>query len=244
MHSILQLIVITYILNHTLTIPDTQLHAITTQMRPHPAQSTHQPHTAHYASETSPRIANNQLKFLAAVIRNTLLASTLQRLQTLLRTQGDKKQTWLESFLLILGVTMVLEESQIMLQMRADARVVRGQKSKTVADHGAVRECEKVDDTFDFLKTLFHLKYKKRVQGAASWDEYAGHLVARAPSGAEAGFVRGMEDLLGSNRECLRYETLWLPCPSTHKKGPFLKSCESLANHLCLQFNTFDAERH
>jgi hypothetical protein len=109
------MIIITYIMGHTLTITAETLPAIHTHLknRGKPAQ---------LAPQTSPRLANRQLKFFLHVLRNQSYKEVLKWQQATLQMSQNKDSTWLAAFCVMLVLAMVLEEVQRTIQIQADAK--------------------------------------------------------------------------------------------------------------------------
>jgi len=122
----------------------------------------------------------------------------LRRLHTILRTAGDKAKTWVAAFCIIIGLAMVLEECQILIQLRSDTRVRRSQIDTAGAERWASGECRDIDQGLDFLVSLFHCKYRRKNRPSAKLQEYLDRL---APGGPEQVFVRELQNLRAEHRE-------------------------------------------
>jgi len=122
----------------------------------------------------------------------------LRRLHSILRTGGDKAKTWMAAFCIIVGLAMVLEECQILLQLRCDARVRRGQIDTAGAERWAIEECRSIDEGFRFLVSLFHCKYRRKNKPSARLSEYLDRLAPESPAQV---FVRELQSLCAQHRE-------------------------------------------
>lgn len=157
------MIVVTYIMGHTLTLADETVNSVLAHLG-----------NSFNASELgafpSPRLANRQFKYFFATIRNRMYQDVLKALHNLLR--GSKKQaTWLSAFCIMIALAMVLEEDQRTLHIQADAKVSKGEAGSASADAEACRACATIDGRFQFLMALFQGKYKARNATHGSFGE-------------------------------------------------------------------------
>lgn len=160
LQDILRMMVITWIMGHTLTITEDTLHPVINNVR-----HSQRPEDSQLQGHTSPRLANRQLKFFFNVMRNQIYEKVLKWLQQTLHTAGKKEQTWLQSFCVLLGFAMVLEEIQRTMQCAADASIVRGEATIEEATAQACRGCKGIDDRFKLLVGLFQCKYRDKKWG-------------------------------------------------------------------------------
>jgi len=145
----------TYIMGHTLTITTETLPTIHKHLksRGKPAQ---------LASQTSPRLANRQLKFFFHVLRTQSYEEVLRWQEATLRMSGNKDSTWLPTFCVMLVLAMVLEEVQRTVQIQADAKVQKLERSFNEAQREARNACERIDSHFALLVRLFQYKYRDK----------------------------------------------------------------------------------
>ncbi|KAF7185484.1 Satratoxin biosynthesis SC3 cluster transcription factor SAT20 [Pseudocercospora fuligena] len=162
LRDILRMMVITWIMGHTLTITEDTLRPVINNVRHSRTPNDYELQDFH-----SPRLANRQLKFFFGVLRNQIYEKLLKWLQQTLHTAGKKEQTWLQSFCVILGFAMVLEEIQRTLHCHADASIVRNEATPEQAEVQAVNSCKTIDDRFKLLIGLFQCKYRDK-----KWGEY------------------------------------------------------------------------
>lgn len=151
------MIIVTYIMGHTLTIPDPYLQEVIDHVKFTPSKP--------WCSHTSPRLANRQLKFYFGVLRWQMYDEILKSLQQVLRYSTQKDENWLFSFCAILGLAMVLEEVQRTIWIQADAKIVKNEAPYYLAITEAQNACQRIDDRFDLLVKLFQLKYRDRKWG-------------------------------------------------------------------------------
>ncbi|OQO07692.1 hypothetical protein B0A48_07389 [Cryoendolithus antarcticus] len=165
LRSIIKMLIITYIMGHTLTFPDDTLHYIRASIQ-HP----HKPPVL--PAHTSPRLANRQLKFFFSTLRGNIYKDILKWLQATLHTSGHKESTWLSAFCVMLGLGMVLEEVQRTIQLQADTKAMKGDMPFAEAMQEARWACEKIDERFKLLVGLYQCKYRdKKWVGRGSFGE-------------------------------------------------------------------------
>lgn len=157
--DILRMLLITYIMGHTLTISRDMVPAVIANVRHSRRPVNHQ------QKHTSPRLANRQLKFFFAILRNGIYNKLLKWQQATLHTAGKKDATWLPAFCVTLSFAMVLEEIQHTLFIQADASVTRGEMIREEANRIASNACERIDTKFKLLVGLFQCKYRDKNWG-------------------------------------------------------------------------------
>ena len=152
------MMIITYIMGHTLTIVEDTLPSVLRNVRfsQRPSQQMRQ---------ISPRLANRQLKFFFAILRSNTYNDMLRWQQQTLHTSGKKENTWLTSFCAMLGFAMVLEEVQRTLQIQADAKVAKKEMTEEMANAEAKNACERIDARYKLLTGLFQCKYRDKKWG-------------------------------------------------------------------------------
>lgn len=145
----------TYIMGHTLTITTETLPTIHKHLksRGKPAQ---------LVSQTSPRLANCQLKFFFHVLRTQSYEEVLRWQQATLQISGHKDSTWLSTFCIMLVLAMVLEEVQRTIQIQADTKVQKLECSSDEAQLEARNACGRIDSNFALLICLFQCKYRDK----------------------------------------------------------------------------------
>lgn len=156
--DVLRMIIITYIMGHTLCITEDTLHPVIGNIR-------HSPKPPAMQKFTSPRLANRQLKFFFHVVRNNIYEKVLKWQQHTLHTGGKKQTTWLHTFCVTLGFAMVLEEVQRTIQCQAEAKICRQEATLQSAYNEAYQQCENIDKRFKLLVGLFQCKYRDRTWG-------------------------------------------------------------------------------
>lgn len=159
------MLLITYIMGHTLTIVQETLPTVINHVRLTQTPEEYHTITPDYPRHTSPRLANRQLKFFFAVLRNNIYEKILKWQQQTLHTAGKKENTWLQAFCVMLGFAMVLEEVQRLIQIQANASYVKAEMSEEDAQRQAYNACERIDERYKLLIGLFQCKYRDRKWG-------------------------------------------------------------------------------
>ena len=185
------MVIITYIMGHTLTITKETLPTVHKHLenRTKPAQ---------LAFQTSPRLANRQLKFFFHVLRNQSYEEVLRWQQATFHMSGNKDSTWLPTFCVMLVLAMVLEEAQRTMQIQADAKWRKRECSYDEAQQEASNACERIDARFALLIGLFQCKYrdKKWIRGGSF-----GPQTPRLRDPVEHNFCSQLRELLEERRK-------------------------------------------
>lgn len=206
------MMIITYIMGHTLTIVEDTLPSVITSVKLSPQAGQSLPHT-------SPRLANRQLKFFFAVLRNNIYEKILKWQQQTLHTSGKKDSTWLPAFCAMLGFAMVLEEVQRTIQIQADAKAAKEEMTHDAANTEAYNACERIDARFKLLVGLFQCKYRDK-----KWGEH-GSFGTGTPTLKDENakdFLSQLRQLLEERRKCIPPSITW----NTHA------DCVSTEDHL------------
>lgn len=185
------MLIVTYIMGHTLTIAEDTLPTVLASVRYTPKQS-------HPEQHTSPRLANRQLKHYFSSLRHHTYLKVLHRQQQTFHDSKRKEAHWLVSFCALLGFAMVLEEIQRTVQIQADAKWAKGETSQALADAEARRHCQGIDAKFDKLVVFFQKKYRDRKWGD---DGSFGPGTPQYRSLPESSFLLRLYGLLVQRRE-------------------------------------------
>jgi hypothetical protein len=191
LRRIIRMLIVTYIMGHTLTITEDTLPMVHTHLR-----SAYKP--ANLMPHTSPRLANRQLKFFFNGLRDKIYEDILKWQQATLHTSGGKNTTWLSTFTVMLAFAMVLEEIQRTIQIQADAKWRKRERSYDEVQQEASNACERIDERFQLLIGLFQCKYrdKKWVRGGSF-----GPQTPRLRDAAEHNFCVELRSLLEERRK-------------------------------------------
>lgn len=194
------MVIITYIMGHTLTIVEDVLPSVLAEVRFSERPTQHTPHT-------SPRLANRQLKFFFSILRTSIYRAILKWQHRVFHTSGPKESTWLASFCAILGFAMVLEEIQCTLQIQADTKIQRGEMAPHPAYVEANSACGRIDERFQFLVGLFQCKYRDK-----TWveDGSFGPGTPKLGGVAENHFLKELRDLINEKRKWIESDGIRL----------------------------------
>lgn len=192
LQKIIRMMIITYIMGHTLTIAEDTAEGVVDAVR-----HSWKPHDIE--SHISPRLANRQLKFFFCVLRNQVYENILNWQQQTLHSSGKKEATWLPAFCVMLGFAMVLEEVQRTIHIQADAKAQKGEMTPEQAETEAINACERIDARFNLLVGLFRCKYRDRKWGP---NGSFGHGTPVLTDPYERDFLGQLYTLLWEKREC------------------------------------------
>jgi hypothetical protein len=178
------MLIITYIMGHTLTIIEEILPTVLDAVK-YSAKGPTQPFT-------SPRLANRQLKFYFAIFRWNIYEKILKDQQQIFHSSGKKDETWLPSFCAMLGFAMVLEEVQRTIIIQADAKAFKNEMPWDQANTEASNACGRIDDRWKLLVGLFQCKYRDKKWGDGSF----GPSTPKLDSPAATQFLADVRELL------------------------------------------------
>lgn len=184
------MLIVTYIMGHTLTIAEDTLPTVLASVRYTPRQSQPEQHT-------SPRLANRQLKHYFSSLRHNTYLKVLHRQQQTFHDSKKKEAHWLVSFCAMLGLAMVLEEIQITIQIQADAKWIKGEMPQKAANAEALSHCQRIDGKFEKLVFYFQKKYRDRKWGE---DGSFGHGTPNYRTVAESRFLANTYGMLLQRR--------------------------------------------
>ncbi|KAG2165682.1 hypothetical protein JADG_005421 [Aureobasidium aubasidani] len=188
--QVIRLLVLTCIMDHPITIVATYQDTAISMMQSH-----NNPQV--YGTWTSPMLANRQLKYFFSEMQTQQYNKSLNRLHQILRKAGDKNKLWMSSFVLMLGIALVLEQCQHLLWIKADAKVARRESSSIDAEWEARSHCNEMDDGFEFLCKLYHCKYRGKHRQKTRYEE----LKNKTSNAAEAEFAEKIYDIVDRNVE-------------------------------------------
>lgn len=191
LHDVLRMLIVTYIMSHTLTIAQETLQTVLASVRYTQKQTTAQKHT-------SPRLANRQLKHYFSSLRQSVIFKILHRQQQTFHASKYKEANWLVSFCAMLGFAMVLEEIQRTIQIQADAKYAKFEMTEKDANAEAVRHCQAIDEKFEMMAILFQHKYRDKKWGE---DGSFGPGTPNYRTLPETKFLRCLYELLVQRRK-------------------------------------------
>lgn len=189
--EVFRLIVVTFIMSHTLTIaPETKY---ATLARMHSFNGMNE-------SYTSPRMTNRQLKYFFARVQRSIQTALLNKLQQIFKSsKGCDK--WLAAFITIVGMCMALEDQQKTIHLVQTTKTTMegldDRDAQAQADH-ANRE---IDSQMHFIQQVFRWKYNRKhnplLNSDHDWEKEAGFGDA-----SSVNFVRQVAQLVKENSEC------------------------------------------
>jgi hypothetical protein len=166
------MMILTYIMGHTLTISGDTAHGVLANVKlsqkPSPAEL-----PKHHVS---PRLANRQLKFFFGILRKKVYVDLLNWQQQTLHSSAKKESSWLPAFCVTLGLAMMLEEVQRLIWIQAASIKASDNISLTDAMTKASNACKRIDEHFDLLVGLFQCKYR-----AKAWSTGMGSFGPNTP---------------------------------------------------------------
>ncbi|OJD32725.1 fungal zn binuclear cluster domain containing protein [Diplodia corticola] len=156
LHEVRRLIVVTYIMGHTLVLEEANRAQVLPRLRFDRRSA------SDYGSFCSPRVVNRQLKYLFCGLHKTTMHEVYKRLQQMLKksTQWPPAK-WTAAFCAMLGLAMVHEDTQKTIQLVMDHKTVSEGMDERHAREGARRACEAIDVKFSFVMALFMRRSSK-----------------------------------------------------------------------------------
>ena len=210
LREVYRLIVVTFIMSHTLTIAEETKVATLSRMHSYGGRN------SYVDNFTSPRMTNRQLKYFFSRLQRSIQATVLNKLQQIFKSsKGCDK--WLAAFVAVLGMCMALEDQQTTIH------VVMSTKSKTEgmdqrdAQGQADIACREIDARMHFIQQIFRWKYNRKCNPMRNaehdWDKEVGFGDA-----SSVNFVRQVAQLVKDNS---MYSSLRLPqCAYANKVKP------------------------
>lgn len=156
LHEVRRLIVVTYIMGHTLVLEEANRAQVLPRLRFDRRSA------SDYGPFCSPRVVNRQLKYLFCGLHKTTMHEVYKRLQQMLKksTQWPPAK-WTAAFCAMLGLAMVHEDTQKTIQLVMDHKTVSEGMDERHAREGARRACEAIDVKFSFVMALFMRRSSK-----------------------------------------------------------------------------------
>ena len=228
-----RLIIVTFIMSHTLTIAPETKYATLSRMHSFNGRN---------ESYASPRMTNRQLKYFFSRVQRTIQNSLLNKLQQVFKSsKGCDK--WLAAFMTIVGMCMALEDQQKTIHLvqttKTQTEGLDNRDAQALADH-ANRE---IDEQAHFIQQIFRWKYNRKhnplLNSDHDWEKEVGFGDASSVS-----FVRQVAQLVKENSEspgepCLGQHANmtqpticssdWLSAsrPTTRRNTPLVSSASS-----------------
>ncbi|KAL8675831.1 MAG: hypothetical protein Q9186_007565 [Xanthomendoza sp. 1 TL-2023] len=147
-HLSLKLVVLTFIMTHSLTLVEDTKDDVYEQLRNPPAER--------FGQHTCARWLNKQIKFLLSTLHRDLLKEVLNKVQETLRS-SNKKPLWAPLFACMVILAMTTETLQV--SVRCKEETDKGEGTINQDDKTADEAIALMDDKYDFLKKCFHQGY-------------------------------------------------------------------------------------
>ncbi|KNG49179.1 fungal zn binuclear cluster domain containing protein [Stemphylium lycopersici] len=196
LREIFRLIVVTFIMSHTLTIAEETKAATLSRMHSYGG------HNSYVDNYTSPRMTNRQLKYFFSRLQRSIQATVLNKLQQIFKSsKGCDK--WLAAFVAVLGMCMALEDQQktIHLVMSTKAQT-EGLNLRDAQDQADIA-CRDIDQRMHFVQQIFRWKYNRKCNplrdSDQDWEKEAGFGDA-----SSVNFVRQVAQLVKENIDFLQ----------------------------------------
>lgn len=196
LREIFRLVVVTYIMSHTLTIAEETKVATLSRMRSYGG------HNSYVDNYTSPRMTNRQLKYFFSRLQRSIQAAVLNKLQQIFKSSKGCDR-WLAAFVAVLGMCMALEDQQktIHLVMETKART-EGIDQRDAQGQADIANRE-IDTRMHFIQQIFRWKYNRKCNplrdAEHAWEKEAGFGDA-----SSVNFVRQVVQLVKDNSDYLQ----------------------------------------
>lgn len=186
--DVYRLIVVTFIMSHTLTIAPETKYATLSRM-----------HSFNGRNETytSPRMTNRQLKYFFSRVQRSIQNALLNKLQQIFKSsKGCEK--WLAAFVTVVGMCMALEDQQKTIHLvqttKSNTEGLDERDAQNHADH-ANRD---IDAQMHFIQQIFRWKYNRKhnplLNPDHDWEKEAGF-----GDESSVNFVRQVAQLVREN---------------------------------------------
>ncbi|KAF2200750.1 hypothetical protein GQ43DRAFT_463734 [Delitschia confertaspora ATCC 74209] len=189
LREVLRLLVVTFIMGHTLTLAEESKHFTLSRMHSYTSPADYIPNF------TSSRMTTRQLKYFFQRIHTSILKTLLNKLQqTLKSSKGCDK--WAIAFIIVLGLAMASEEQQKTVHLVMETNAHSGELRVEEARRRAEDACKEIDRQFRFVMMVFRWKYMRKVNPIRDADlEWEGE------SGFGGGFGGWVREVAGLVRE-------------------------------------------
>ncbi|KAI9704143.1 MAG: hypothetical protein M1836_007004 [Candelina mexicana] len=155
----LKLQILSYIGGRILTLPNEDDPSKGIMGREAVRQMLLNPGSTYYEPDTSPRMANRQVKSVMSNLYKNLFTEVLTQLEEMIRYR--KGDTWGPSFCIMLLLAMIFEDTQISIDIAVQCENTRGRFEMDRAY--ALERCHDIEaNVFDFFIEIFHSRYKTR----------------------------------------------------------------------------------
>lgn len=187
LNNIWRLLLMTYVIGHTLNIEQSCLEKISAQLQ---TQDT-------YDKYSFPRVGGRQLKCYIVWLRKDLMRATQKILQQFL-APSTGTDMWPTAFVVLLGLAMILEEDQKTIKIASDRRVREEEMSPDEAEAEAKVQGALLDNALSMQIELFMVKYNR------VGDPVDRRRVAEVKGEPEGIFIGQITSLIAQRWEYLR----------------------------------------
>ncbi|EUC35454.1 hypothetical protein COCCADRAFT_24635 [Bipolaris zeicola 26-R-13] len=196
LREIFRLIIVTFIMSHTLTIAEETKVATLSRMHSYGGPN------SYVDNFTSPRMTNRQLKYFFSRLQRSIQANVLNKLQQILKSsKGCDK--WLAAFVAVLGMCMALEDQQktihLVMLTKAQTEGLDQRDAQDMADEA----CREIDNRMHFVQQIFRWKYNRKCNpmrdADLDWEKEVGFGDA-----SSVNFVRQTAQLVKENIDFLQ----------------------------------------
>lgn len=196
LREVFRLIVVTFIMSHTLTIAEENKHSTLRRMHSYAG------HSAYPDNFTSPRMTNRQLKYFFSRLQRSISALVLNKLQQIFKSsKGCDK--WLAAFIAVVGMCMALEDQQKTIHLVMSTRSTTEGLDPRDAQAQADAACREIDTRMLFVMQIFRWKYNRKhnpiLNADQDWEKEVGF-----GDRASVEFVRQVAVLVRENTDYLR----------------------------------------
>lgn len=155
LRDINRLIVVTYIMSHTLTIAEESKHATLSRMHSYGG------HNCYVDDYTSPRMTNRQLKYFFSRLQRSIKNNVLNKLQQIFKSsKGCDK--WLAAFVAVIGLAMALEDQQKTIHLVMATRSATEGLDQLAAQGQADIANREIDSRMLMIREIFRWKYHRK----------------------------------------------------------------------------------
>ncbi|KAH7391836.1 hypothetical protein BKA66DRAFT_413171 [Pyrenochaeta sp. MPI-SDFR-AT-0127] len=196
LREVYRLIVVTYIMSHTLTIAEET--KIATLSRMH----SYRGHGDYVENYTSPRMTNRQLKYFFSRLQRSIQTTVLNKLQQIFKSsKGCDK--WLAAFVAVLGMCMALEDEQMTIHLvMATKSSTEGIDYRDAQDRADIANRE-IDTKMHFIQQIFRWKYNRKCNPMRDSDKDWENEVGFGDA-SSVNFVRQVAQLVKDNSDFLQ----------------------------------------
>jgi hypothetical protein len=189
-HEVQRLIVVTFIMSHTLTMAEESKYATLSRMHSY---------SGHNDTYTSPRMTNRQLKYFFSKLRRTIQNNLLNKLQQIFKSsKGCDK--WLAAFVAIVGMCMALEDQQKTIHLVQTTKSSTENVDVRDAQMHAENACREIDVRMHFIQQIFRWKYNRKCNPLLNSEHDWANEVGFGDA-SSVHFVRQVAQLVRENSE-------------------------------------------